>query len=276
MDEGVPVAGDARKPEIVSSDEQEVVAYLREHYYDEANKASCRLDIKDGIYRRYVKRVVDILVSLVVLIVTLPFNLVFALITFVDVGRPVIFKQERTGRGGKSFTMIKLRNMKELRDESGELLPASQRVTRFGHFMRKYSLDELLNFWSVLKGDMSIIGPRPYPTFFTERMTDRHKLRHELRPGIECPKMITLSNESERLYNVKLENDLWYVENCSFRTDLRMVGRLVGMVLNFKVRNKHAGSLSYFVGYDDQGYALGMREAVEFLEGSTEHGVKSS
>ncbi len=241
------------------------MSFLRERNFEHANSVAEAVNPRRNLYSRYGKRALDFMIALVVLLVTLPFNAVFGILTFFDVGRPVLYKQERTGLDGKTFVMVKFRNMNEKRDGEGNLLPASERVTRFGRFMRKYSLDELLNFWSVLKGDMSIIGPRPYPTFFTDRMTDRHKMRHAVRPGIECPKMISLPNEAERLYNIKLENDIWYVENISFRNDLRMVGKLFSMVFNFKVRGKHAGSLSYFVGYDDDGFALGTREAREYV-----------
>lgn len=253
------------RSELVSDEEDRLVSFLRERNFDRANATAEVVVPRQNLYSRYGKRVLDVSIAAVVLLVTLPFNVVFGLLTLRDVGRPVFYKQERTGRDGKPFVMVKFRNMSDKRDSEGNLLPASERVTKFGRFMRKYSLDELLNFWSVLKGDMSIIGPRPYPTFFTERMTDRHKMRHAVRPGIECPKMISLPNEAERLYNIKLENDIWYVENISFRNDLRMVGKLFSMVFNLKVRGKHAGSLNYFVGYDDDGFALGTREAREFV-----------
>ncbi|NCA31434.1 sugar transferase [Adlercreutzia muris] len=253
------------RSELVSDEEDRLVSFLRERNFDRANATAEVVVPRQNLYSRYGKRVLDVSIAAVVLLVTLPFNVVFGLLTLRDVGRPVFYKQERTGRDGKPFVMVKFRNMSDKRDSEGNLLPASERVTKFGRFMRKYSLDELLNFWSVLKGDMSIIGPRPYPTFFTERMTDRHKMRHAVRPGIECPKMISLPNEAERLYNIKLENDIWYVENISFGNDLRMVGKLFSMVFNLKVRGKHAGSLSYFVGYDDDGFALGTREAREFV-----------
>ena len=218
------------RSELVSDEEDRLVSFLRERNFDRANATAEVVVPRQNLYSRYGKRVLDVSIAAVVLLVTLPFNVVFGLLTLRDVGRPVFYKQERTGRDGKPFVMVKFRNMSDKRDSEGNLLPASERVTKFGRFMRKYSLDELLNFWSVLKGDMSIIGPRPYPTFFTERMTDRHKMRHAVRPGIECPKMISLPNEAERLYNIKLENDIWYVENISFGNDLRMVGKLFSMV----------------------------------------------
>lgn len=267
---------DAVGTNLVSSEEARLVAFLRVRNFERVNRSAHKVHPNNNLYSRYGKRVLDFCLALMAIVITLPLNAVFALCTFFDVGRPLLYKQKRTGLNGKPFVMVKFRNMNEGRDSDGNLLPAAERVTKFGRFMRKYSLDELLNFWSVLKGDMSIIGPRPYPTFFTERMTDRHKMRHCVRPGIECPKMISLPNESERLYNVKLENDIWYVENISFKNDLRMIGKLFGMVFNFGVREKHAGSLSYFVGYDDDGNALGSAEAREFVESLEDESIMSS
>lgn len=253
------------KSELVSVEEDQIVAFLRERNFEHANLISEDVKPRQNFYSKYVKRVLDFIIASGVLLITLPLNIVFGFATLCDVGRPIFFKQERTGRNGTPFVMVKFRNMNEKRDSEGNLLPASERVTKFGRFMRKYSLDELLNFWNVFKGEMSIIGPRPYPLFFTDRMTDRDKMRHAVRPGIECPKMISLPNEERRLYNIKLENDIWYVENISFLNDMRMVGKLFSMVFNFKIREKHAGSLSYFVGYDDDGYALSSREAREYI-----------
>lgn len=259
------MSSDANKTDLVSNEEAAMAAYLKEHYLSHANAVAPEVHPKDCFYTRYGKRALDILISAPVFTLLLPFNMLFAVCTFLDVGKPILYTQHRTGLDGKPFTMVKFRNMNENRDAEGKLLPASERITKYGHFMRKYSLDELLNFWNVLKGEMSIIGPRPYPTFFTERMTERHKMRSAVRPGIECPKMISLPNEKERLYNVKLENDIWYVENVSFVNDIRMLFMLFRMAFSFDIRNKHAGALSYFVGYDEDGFALSTREAKQYL-----------
>lgn len=106
------------------------------------------------LYARFGKRALDIVVSACALIVCLPINIILGVVTYFDVGRPVFFRQERVGRDGKLFTLIKFRNMRNTVDENGELLPASQRVTSFGKFVRRTSLDELWNFWSVFKGDI--------------------------------------------------------------------------------------------------------------------------
>lgn len=115
----------------------------------------------------------DIVISFIALILTLPLNLILGIITYIKLGSPLFFKQERIGRNEKPFTLVKFRNMTNATDKNGELLPAQQRLTPIGTFMRKTSLDELLNFWSIFKGDMSIIGPRALPfTIMTGLVTD--------------------------------------------------------------------------------------------------------
>ena len=244
---------------LVSSTESEVAEFLRKRNLAKVNAASAKVMPADNIYSKYIKRVLDIIISGVALIVTLPINLVLAICTFFDVGRPIFYKQNRVGRDGKYFTLIKLRNMNEKKDENGNLLPASQRVTKFGRIMRKYSIDELLNFWSVLKGDMSIIGPRPIPIFFCDRMSERHKMRHAVRPGLECPRVIELGEGDYSQYHKQFENDVWYVENISFKTDVKLIFHLVKMTLfSMKERKRNSGAASYFVGYDDTGCATSL------------------
>ena len=172
---------------LIQNDEEAIAAYLKKRNLDKVNQTSAPVHPRDGIYVRYIKRILDLLVSIPAFLVFLPFNFIFGICTFFDVGRPIFYKQTRVGKNGKNFTIVKFRNMNNNTDADGKLLPARERITKFGYFMRRYSLDELLNFWSVLKGDMSIIGPRPLPTFFYERMSDRHKMRNYVRPGLECP-----------------------------------------------------------------------------------------
>lgn len=250
---------------IVSDEEQRMADYLRERNLAHVNKISAEVHPIDSFYTRYGKRVLDLVISIPAFVITLPFNIVFGICTYFDVGRPIFYKQTRIGKDGKPFTLVKFRNMNEKKDADGNLLPASQRVTKYGKIMRKYSLDELLNFWSVVKGDMSIIGPRPYPTFFLDRMCERHKMRHAVRPGLECPRIL---NDGRELigYNKEFENAVWYVENISFKTDILMFFKLIKMVFSIKERSKNAGALSYFVGYDDEGQALGLRRAKEHYD----------
>lgn len=216
------------------------------------------INIKRTFYTVFVKRSIDIIVSLLALIITLPINFIICLITIFDVGFPIIFRQLRTGYMGKPFQILKFRNMTNERDINGELLPPNERVTRFGGFVRKYSLDELLNFWSILKGDMSLIGPRPLPHKFYERFSERHKMRYSIRPGLECPSI--RPSKSVRLYHQQLEDDIWYVENVSFLVDCILVFRLMQMVFNRKERADHANVAGGdFIGYDKTGMAFSMR-----------------
>lgn len=245
-----------------SSKEDFVAAELKKRNLDRVNRESAPVVPKTGFYVRYGKRCLDLIIGLTAFTVFLPVNLVLGVCTFFDVGSPIFFRQSRVGKNGKRFNLIKFRNMTNATDENGNLLPPSQRVTKFGKFVRKYSLDELLNFWSVVKGDMSIIGPRPLPIFFEERYSDRHKMRCAVKPGLECPRLIP-ADDSVSKYQVQFENDIWYVENVSFATDCKMVFRLFSMVFNSKYRSKTAAGNSYFAGYDENNNAISCNKALE-------------
>ena len=207
------------------------------------------------IYARYIKRIIDIVVSFVALAITLPINLVIGVVTMFDVGFPIFFKQQRIGKNEKNFTIVKFRNMRNDRDEKGDLLPASQRVTKFGKIVRKTSLDELLNFWSILKGDMSLIGPRPLLPQYLIRFNKRHRGRFLVRPGLECPPRELLNNVWS--WQERFENDVWYVENLSFLVDCKMVINLIRYALDPKMSTLRANAnLGTFMGYDLNGKAI--------------------
>ncbi len=207
------------------------------------------------LYARYIKRVLDVLISGCALIVILPINLILGILTFVDVGSPVFFRQKRVGRNGEEFTILKFRNMRDTRDANGELLPASQRVTRFGRAMRKTSLDELWNFWSIFKGDMSILGPRPLVPEYTHRYNKRHAMRLAVRPGLECPPKHVGDHVST--WQERLDNDVWYVEHLSFKTDCRMIVNLLRLAFDPKSTDARAASSNgIFMGYNEKGVAI--------------------
>lgn len=248
---------------LVSNEEAEYADFLRDRFLEHANAISLPVYPKNSFYIKYGKRIIDLAISIPVFILLLPLNFLFGICTFFDVGKPIFYKQKRTGMNGIPFTLIKFRNMNEKRDADGNLLPAAERVTKFGRFMRKSSLDELLNFWNVIKGEMSIIGPRPLPTFFRERMNTRHVKREYVRPGLECPRMISLTEEEVGYYELQYENDIWYIENVSLLTDIKMVFALVKMVFDVSERGKHAEVGTYFVGYNEEGIALSLRLAKE-------------
>lgn len=239
---------------LITNEEEKLASYLREKNLPQVNSNDKEVCPADNFYVRYVKRCLDLLVAIPAFLVFLPFNLVFGICTYFDVGTPIFYKQTRMGKNEKKFVLIKFRNMNEKTDADGKLLPPKDRVTSFGKFMRKFSLDELLNFWSVIKGDMSIIGPRPLPVSYNERMSERHKKRMAVRPGLECPRI--LSGDPEQcLYQNQFENDIWYVENVSFLTDIKMLLRLFKMTFNIKKRSNDAVGSGYFAGYDQNGIA---------------------
>lgn len=218
----------------------------------------------DGLYVRYGKRALDVAISALALAVTLPLNLVFSVCTYLDVGNPILFRQSRIGKGGKPFVLLKFRNMTNERDERGNLLSASKRITRFGKFMRRTSMDELLNFWSVLKGDMSIIGPRPLVPEYTVRYNRRHASRLKVRPGLECPPR---EFGSYWTWQEQLDNDVWYVEHVSLKTDLYMFCCLVRYALDRKssVARSEGDDRGSFMGYSLEGVAITEAEVPDSL-----------
>lgn len=245
----------------IRKDESDLAEELIARNLAHANEIQDLVHPRQSLYVRYVKRLLDIVISGVALVVFLPINAVLAIVTLKDVGRPILYKQARAGLNGRPFVLVKFRNMTNERDENGELLPPSQRVTKRGKVIRKYSLDELLNFWSVFKGDMSIIGPRPLPVQYCERLSDRHFQRHEVRPGLLCPIRNEIKEqypypEPFSTYQAQFESEVWYVENVSFATDVKMLGLLFKAAFDMKQRGRNAQSASPFIGYDKEGYAV--------------------
>ena len=243
------------------TDEQRfaVAGYLRETNYDIANEVHGTATVSDSFYTKFVKRAIDVVVSGAALAVTLPINAVIAVGTYFDVGRPVFFKQTRVGKNGKPFTLVKFRNMTNDTDENGNLLPAELRVTKFGKIMRTTSLDELLNFWSVFKGDMSIIGPRPLLPEYTDRYCDFHLMRLAVKPGLECPPRPSLEDVTG--WEAQFNDDVWYAQNVSFMTDIKKFVRLFEAVFNKRNSKKRGeAARSWFVGYNAEGKALGLNE----------------
>lgn len=236
--------------------------WLKETRLDKINQMCQPVNPQNTFYVRYGKRVLDLIISGLALVITLPVNLVIGIITFFDVGMPIFFKQERTGKDGKIFTIIKFRNMRNTKDEQGDLLPPDQRVTTFGKFVRKTSLDELLNFWSVFKGDMSLIGPRPLVPEYAARFSDRHRARLAVRPGLECPPRKVPTGPVT--WQEQFENDVWYVENVSFRTDCYMCLQLLRYAFDKKNSQiRSTGRRGIYIGYDLNGTAITFEELSE-------------
>ena len=228
---------------------------IAEDTLDHVNSISKKVVPAKSLYTDFFKRVIDIELSLCAIVVTLPVNLVLAACTFADVGRPIFFTQKRVGKNGKPFTIIKFRNMTNATDALGNLLPPDQRVTKFGRFVRRTSLDELLNFLSVFKGDMSLIGPRPLPFDYNDYYSDRHMMRYAVKPGLECPN-IRLSAKMET-WGDQFENDVYYVENVSFLMDIKMMFALVKLVFDRKSTNVRANAVKgSFMGYHKDGTSI--------------------
>lgn len=253
---------------IFSKEEEQMASFLKERNLEHANQIAAAVHPKDSLYTRYIKRVLDLIIITPVIVVLSPLYLVLAVINLIIMGRPVLYRQTRCGYKGKSYEILKFRSMKDAVDKEGRQLPPSQRLTRYGRFIRKFSLDELPNLFNIFRGEMSIIGPRAVPIFYAERMTQRHKMLCAVRPGLECPRVIDLKSNGEiSNYLVTFENNIWYVENVSFMTDLRMVFILIKMVFTFKERTVHADAASFFVGYDDEGRAISMKLAQKYTAG---------
>ena len=237
------------------SDKEEIAGYIKRDNLLSVNRNVKEVHPKSSFYVKYGKRACDIIISLAALIVSFPVNLLIGIVTFFDVGRPIFFVQQRIGKDGKPFKIIKFRNMTNETDENGELLPPAQRVTKWGKFVRRTSLDELLNFWSVFNGSMSIVGPRPLLDSYAERFNDRHKQRYALRPGLECPSLEKEGNVMS--WQERLENDIWYVENCSLWTDIKLCFRIVQVALDRKATATRANAdQGGFLGFDLEGNVI--------------------
>lgn len=233
----------------------EIADYIKEDTLATVNDHLKLIVPKKSIYTKYIKRILDILLAVIALTLTAPINILIAIITFFDVGSPIIFCQQRIGQNEKSFTIYKFRNMTNEMDANGELLPACERVTKWGKFVRKTSLDELLNFVSILKGDMSIIGPRPITEFYLSRLNNRHKGMYAVKPGLECP--LPKPVDHFVTWQERFDNYSWYAENCSFYLDIKLCFRLLQTVLDRKSATIRS-NISYgsFMGYDVNGNVI--------------------
>lgn len=174
-----------------------------------------------GLYRRYFKRPMDIILSLIALIVLSPIMLIIAILVRIKLGSPVIFKQQRPGLNEKIFTMYKFRTMTDERDENGELLPNHLRFTKFGRTLRATSLDELPELINILKGDMSIIGPRPLLIEYLALYNECQKRRHKVRPGLSG--LAQVNGRNDITWEERFKYDIEYVENISFLLDLKLI-----------------------------------------------------
>lgn len=182
-----------------------------------------------ALYRSFGKRICDVVSALIALVVMSPILLVLALFVRIKLGSPIIFRQKRPGLHGRPFTFYKFRSMSDARDENGVLLPDDQRLSRAGRLMRSLSLDELPQFWNILKGDMSMVGPRPLLMEYMDRYTPEQARRHDVRPGITGWAQVNGRNELS--WEKKFDLDVWYTQHQSLTLDLRILALTLWRVL---------------------------------------------
>lgn len=193
------------------------------------------------------KRLMDALVAIMALLLLLPVLVLLGLLIRFKLGSPVLFRQVRPGMGGRPFQMAKFRTMTDARDSEGELLPDSDRLTPFGQFLRATSLDELPELWNVLKGDMSLVGPRPLLMEYLPLYSDRQARRHEVRPGITGWAQINGRNALS--WEEKFELDVWYVDNRSLWLDIKILFLTVWKVVKRDgISQKGEVTMSKFTG----------------------------
>lgn len=188
-----------------------------------------RISITPMIYRNYLKRLFDLIISLCAFIVLSPVILITACLVAVKLGRPVIFTQPRPGKDGKVFDLYKFRSMTDARDKNGELLPDEVRLTPFGKKLRSTSIDELPELINIIRGDMSIIGPRPLLVKYLPLYNEHQARRHEVRPGVTGYAQVHGRNSIS--WEEKFDLDVWYVDHITFLGDLKILLQTVKTVL---------------------------------------------
>ena len=180
------------------------------------------------MYAKYIKRILDFVLSLVALIVLSPVLLIVAILVRVKLGSPVIFKQQRPGKNEKIFTLYKFRTMTDKKDENGNLLPDSERLTKFGKFLRSTSLDELPELINIFKGDMAIVGPRPLLVEYLPLYNEEQKHRHDVRPGLTG--LAQVGGRNSITWEEKFKDDLEYIEKISILEDIKIIFTTIGKV----------------------------------------------
>lgn len=184
---------------------------------------------KNRIYQKYIKRILDFVLSFTAFVVLSPVLLVTAALVRVKLGKPVIFRQERPGKDEKIFKLYKFRTMTDERDENGQLLPDDVRLTKFGKTLRSTSLDELPELWNIVKGDMSIVGPRPLLVRYLPLYNETQKHRHDVRPGFTG--LAQVHGRNSISWEEKFDWDIRYVNHVTFFTDVKIILDTVRTVL---------------------------------------------
>ena len=179
------------------------------------------MEHKVGFYEKYIKRLLDFTLSFLALIILSPVLLVTAVLVRIKLGSPIIFHQERPGKSEKIFRLYKFRSMTDECDENGNLLPDNERLTRFGRILRSTSLDELPELLNILRGDMSIVGPRPLLVKYLPLYNEEQKHRHDVRPGLTG--WAQANGRNAISWEEKFKLDVWYVQHISFWVDVKAI-----------------------------------------------------
>ena len=199
------------------------------------------------MYRKYIKRILDIFISLSGLIVLSPVLLILWVLVRLKLGSPVLFTQQRPGKNEKIFNLYKFRSMTDEKDESGNLLPDEVRLTSFGKKLRSTSLDELPELFNILKGDMSIVGPRPLLVRYLPRYNEFQRHRHDVRPGLTG--LAQTHGRNALTWEKKFEYDVEYVNKLSFALDVSIFAATVGAVLKREgINSETSATMEEFMG----------------------------
>lgn len=203
------------------------------------------------IYTKYVKRLLDIIISLIGLLLLWWLILIIWIVVRIKHGKPAIFVQKRPGYHEKIFSLYKFRTMTNQQDENGELLPDEQRLTKFGQLLRSTSLDELPQLWNILKGDMSIIGPRPLLVAYLDRYTPEQHRRHDVRPGLFG--LAGVNGRNAQTWESKFDYDIQYVDNVSFIMDVKIfIKCIVTVIKRDGVNEESSATASEYKGTSEQ------------------------
>jgi len=201
-------------------------------------------------YERFGKRALDLGLSVPALVLLAPVAATVGVAVRAKLGAPVLFRQERPGRRGRVFELVKFRTMSDERDSDGNLLPDDQRLGNVGTLLRRTSLDELPTLWNVVRGDMSLVGPRPLLVRYLDRYTNEQRRRHDVRPGITGWAQVNGRNAIS--WEEKFDLDVWYVENVSLRTDLAILLKTMMQVLEQRdISAEGHATMPEFTGSDD-------------------------
>ena len=199
------------------------------------------------MYRKYIKRILDFILSLIALIILSPILLVIAILVRIKLGSPVIFKQERPGLNEKIFTLYKFRTMTDKKDKEGNLLPDSERLTRFGKMLRSTSLDELPELINILKGDMSIVGPIPLLVEYLELYNEEQKHRHDVRPGLTG--LAQVSGRNAISWEEKFNKDIEYINNITFIGDCKIILKTaINVIKKDGISSETSATMEEFIG----------------------------